>query len=322
MRDKQLKIVLFLLSLPSGSILLLKAYGVSQMYHSLYYLFLPSVLLFFLALVLAYRKSKEVYHLAIIGALGGLIGTFGYDLARVPFMLMGSRIFVPINMYGIWLSDASNASAFTDSLGWVYHFSNGITFGILYALFMKGKSFWWAIGYALLLETIFVVSPFGELFGLASKPLSLAAAYLGHVAYGYPLGKMVQNYDATLKSLRYFKKGLVTGTGLIALATLVLCLFFYRNKEVITEITFNDKSISPSIIRLEYGGQITLNNQMTSPEKQSILIGDAETELLPNERKSVDITAPGIFQVKVKNNQKLKSIFVLSEPVEQFNQAN
>lgn len=289
------------------------------MYNSIYFLLIPSFLLLFGVLGYSFKKNRNIFSLILIGAFGGLIGTFGYDLIRIPFMLMGSRIFAPINMYGVWLTDASTGNSFTDTIGWLYHFSNGITFGIMYALFMKGRSFWWAISYALLLETIFVVSPFGELFGLTSKPLSLVAAYIGHIAYGYPLGKMVQNFDTTISNLNFFKKGLLSVITILTAAIVVMTIYFRDTAENETRIVISDYELNPHIIRINSGNSIQIYNERTGGNT-TIVINEEEFELHPNQELTTKITKPGIHQVKVKDNQTIKSIFILSEPVEKFNQ--
>ncbi|WP_303317610.1 hypothetical protein Q4Q34_16980 [Flavivirga abyssicola] len=317
MKNLHFKILILILCLPSGGILLLKAFGFTQMYASVYSLFIPSILLLFLITSITYKSHRELFHLVIIGAFGGLIGTFGYDLIRVPFILMGSRIFAPINMYGVWITDASSGSHFSDTIGWLYHFSNGITFGIMYALFMKNKSFWWAIAYALLLETIFVISPFGELFGLRSKPLSLVAAYLGHVAYGYPLGKMVQNYTKTIESLKFFKKGLMLSAGAISLIVIMM-LFQFHSETKETEVIFTSQGLKPHIIRVNHGESIKLKSQMNSVI--TVLINGEALSLQPKQEILKKIDQPGIFQVKIKEHQAINSIFILNEPVENFNQ--
>lgn len=310
--------MLFALCLPSGGILLLKVYGLAQMHVTAYSLFIPSLLLLLVLSWYCHKKHLQVFYLVLVGAVGGLFGTFGYDLIRVPFMLMGSRIFVPINMYGVWIGDTAQGNGFTDTIGWLYHFSNGITFGIMYALFMKGRSFWWAIGYALLLETIFVVSPFGELFGLTSKPLSLVAAYVGHIAYGYPLGKMVQNFDTSVESLTFFKKGLISLSALVTVAVLILVFSLKGVERGDTMLIFKDDKIVPPIVRLPSGGVVHLKNETNINHKLQVLVGDREVELAPSGETSVNMPVPGIFQVKATNVQRLKSVFILNEPVENF----
>ncbi|MDO5971426.1 hypothetical protein Q4Q35_16590 [Flavivirga aquimarina] len=319
MKSLIFKLVVFFFCLPSGGILLLKSFGYSQMYHSVYLLFIPSIILLLGVLLFSYFKSKEVFKLILVGAIGGLIGTFGYDLIRVPFMLMGSRIFAPINMYGVWLTDATIGNAYTDTIGWIYHFSNGITFGIMYALFMRGRSFWWAIAYALLLETIFVVSPFGALFGLTSKPLSLVAAYIGHVAYGYPLGKLVQNFDVTITNLKFFKKGLLRFTGVLCISVIVLTVYTNSNAVYDSQIVISNDQLNPHIIRINSGDSIPIKNKRTG-SNATVIIGDEVLKLLPNQDLIKQISKPGIHQVRLKNDQTIKSIFILSEPVEKFNQ--
>lgn len=319
MKNLFFKILAFILCLPSGGILLLKAFGYSQMYTTAYSLFLPSIFLLLFLVLILYYKDRDLFNLIIIGAIGGLIGTIGYDLIRIPFMLIGSRIFAPINMYGVWLTDAAVGNAFTDTMGWLYHFSNGITFGIMYALFMKGKSYWWAIGYALLLETIFVVSPFGELFGLTSKPLSLLAAYIGHIAYGYPLGKMTQNFTSTISNLKFFKKGILKTIPVLTVAIMVIIIYSKTHTENETRIVISNQELNPHIIRISSGDALQLYNKNTRSNTTVIINGEA-LELHPNEELTTKIEKPGIYQVKIKDNPTIKSIFILNEPVEKFNQ--
>ena len=318
MKNLFLKVVLFAICLPSGGILLLKVYGFAQMYTTAYTVFIPSLILLFALLWYCLKKHLQIFNLVLVGAVGGLIGTFGYDLIRVPFMLMGSRIFAPINMYGVWIADASYGSGFTDTIGWLYHFSNGITFGILYALFMKGKSIWWAIAYALLLETIFVVSPFGELFGLTTKPLSLVAAYVGHIAYGYPLGRLTRDFDTTVESLKFFKKGLVALSALVSLTVVALIFSLKGAGQGDAILTIKDDIIEPHLLRLTHGNSIRLKNNTDSQKILQILMDEQEIELGPSAEASVIIPHPGIFQVRAINVQGLKSVFILSEPVENF----
>lgn len=293
-------------------------YGVVQMHQSAYILFLPSLLLLiFIGGYLWYKKDK-LGHVLLLGFLGGLIGTIGYDLIRIPFMLMGSRIFAPIAMYGMWLTDATVSTSFTDLVGWLYHFSNGITFGIMYALFMMGRNMWWAVLYALLLETIFVVSPFGELFGLTGKPLALTAAYIGHVAYGYPLGKMVQNHQVSMKTINFFRKGLVWF--FIAALITSAVLWGVSSKEINGHPNFvlNDGKISPGIIRINSGSTLDFQNQTSSEATFLLPLINEQITVKPGGRSSKVLDSPGIFHVLLPEDKTIKGVFILCEPVEQY----
>ena len=74
------------------------------------------------------------------------MGTIGYDLFRLPFVASGLRVLAPIDSYGVLLLDAHTSSPLSGFAGWVYHFSNGIGFGIAYAAVALGRRRWyWAV---------------------------------------------------------------------------------------------------------------------------------------------------------------------------------
>lgn len=126
------------------------------------------------------------------GFLGGLWGTIGYDLVRIPFHLVGQNPFPPMRAYGVWLSGAAFSNPFTDGLGFFYHLSNGITLGWIYSFLFLRKRWIWGIVWGVLLETIAVSTAFGELFRLRSAYGALGLAYAAHLFYGFPLGVICQ----------------------------------------------------------------------------------------------------------------------------------
>ena len=130
------------------------------------------------------------------GVLGGIAATIFYDVVRVPFLVLGYRLFAPISTYGILMTQASGSSPGTETLGWLYNFMNGTLFGVAYAMFGLGRRWWWAIPFALGLETMTVVTPYADVYGLRGKPDVIAIAYGAHVFYGVALGVVVQRAAA------------------------------------------------------------------------------------------------------------------------------
>lgn len=128
----------------------------------------------------------------VAGALGGLLGTIGYDLFRIPFIIGGLRLFAPIDSYGVLLLDAGASSQLTGLAGWSYHFTNGIGFGIAYAIVALGRRWPWAVVWGLVLETATILTPFADSYAIAGKWDLIAIAYAAHLAYGIPLGLIVQ----------------------------------------------------------------------------------------------------------------------------------
>jgi hypothetical protein len=139
------------------------------------------------------KAGYEVLRLGMVaGATGGLVGTLGYDLFRVPFVAAGYRLLAPIDSYGVLALNATHSSPVTGLAGWGYHFANGIGFGIAYGVVARGRHWGWAVLWAMVLETASVVTPFSSAYGLRGHWDVIALAYAAHLFYGIPLGLLVQ----------------------------------------------------------------------------------------------------------------------------------
>ncbi|MGH8905587.1 MAG: hypothetical protein ACRD0K_03505 [Egibacteraceae bacterium] len=156
-----------------------------------------------------------------MGVLSGIVGTIGYDLFRVPFVVAGGlRLLSPIESYGILLLGAEASSGLTAFLGWAYHFSNGLFFAVIYAVLAYRRHWGWGVAWALLLETATLVTPFADAYQLRGKELLIVLAYAAHVPYGLALGVLVQRGDQIASRLvqhRYPISAMIGGT-CIALA--------------------------------------------------------------------------------------------------------
>lgn len=134
------------------------------------------------------------------GALGGLLGTLGYDLFRVPFVAIGGlQLLAPIESYGVLLLDAAASSPLTAWSAWSYHVVNGVGFGVAYAVVARGRHWGWGVLWGLVLETAVVVSPFADVYALRTADgyrwTPILLAYAAHVPYGYAVGRFAQRAD-------------------------------------------------------------------------------------------------------------------------------
>jgi hypothetical protein len=207
---------IFILAGGSIAALLADIFGIAPMHLVFWFASVPSMVL--LALLGSLSKVGDEWRDRIrVGALAGLVGTLGYDIVRVPFAIAGQRVFAPIESYGLLIADASASSALTSTLGWMYHFSNGITFGIAYAAVAARRHWAWGVLWGLLLESVALFSPFGTRYGIAGQLGPIAIAYGAHLAYGYPLGKIVQNFDAFRYRLGRFTVAIVLSVSAVIL---------------------------------------------------------------------------------------------------------
>jgi hypothetical protein len=196
----------------------------------------------------------------VTGTIGGLVGTIGYDLFRVPFVASGLRVLAPIDSYGVLLLDARTSSPLSGFAGWVYHFSNGIGFGIAYAAVALGRCRWyWGVVWALILETATIVTPFADSYALRGKYDLIAIAYAAHVPYGLAVGWAAQRGPQLVAQLSEVSRR----TTIYALAALVATLLVWHrpfsvgSNRAATAVVHN--RFHPEWIRVPVGGCLTLS---------------------------------------------------------------
>jgi len=164
----------------------------------------------------------------LAGALGGALGTLAYDLVRVPFVyLLGLQLLAPIDSYGVLLTGASTSSGLTGFAGWMYHFANGIGFGVAYAVMASRRSWRWGIAWGLLLESVAVFSPFAARYGLVTDGtiawLPIALAYGAHIPYGAIVGVFGQRSpEVAVQARAWFPAPVL---GVIGVIAVVIALF-------------------------------------------------------------------------------------------------
>ena len=146
-------------------------------------------------------QGEELRRRLRVGAVAGVVGLLGYDVFRIPFALAGRRLFAPIDSYGLLLSGDQLSSSVTDTVGWLFHLSNGVTFGTAYALVMARRHWAWGVLWGLMLESAVVLTPFRDRYHLTDWT-AIGLAYAAHIPYGYAVGAMVQRLDRLDADLR------------------------------------------------------------------------------------------------------------------------
>jgi hypothetical protein len=304
----------------SGLILLAKVYGLGPMHLTWLTFMLPSLLV--VAAIWIYSAKHGSHYTApalLLGLLGGFIGTIGYDLARIPFMLMGQRVFGPISAYGVWLCDASSSSPLTEWTGWLYHFSNGVTFGMMYALVARRRHWGWAVAWAMLLETIALVCPLGQIFSITGNYKAMGIAYLGHVAYGLPLGWIVWRWDAAVTWTQQARRLLRWTAGIAVVAIAIGQFSAYVDTPPSSwqpTWTVEGGRLTPDWLRIEREEFIVVKNYQDTAVSIEINAGKAPVEIPAKGSAQLTFSRPGVFRVHVSTPARSRSSFVIVEPAE------
>jgi hypothetical protein len=293
-----------------GSIAMLIAQvaGLSTMHALLLPLALPCALWIAVAWWRASSKGDSFLTERLrLGLVGGLWGTVGYDLVRVPLHLMGLNPFPPIRAYGMWVSGLDHATPLTDFVGFSYHISNGITFGWIYALLMTGRHWGWGVLFGLGLEVMAVVTPFGELFGLRAFSQTVIIAFVAHLFYGYPLGRICQDRKS---------RGLGVSLGWSGTAIVALAAWFVLAWQPVAGypelsgrvIRIGPAAIYPGVrdIHLPAGAEIMLRNETDRELKARLRStkdghhGTGVEIVLPaKSEKAHTLPAGGLYQLAV-----------------------
>jgi hypothetical protein len=176
---------------------------------TLYILIPATALLVAIAFLDLAKGDRRLFRACAIGAVGGLLAAVAYDLFRIPFVVAAADhigpLWLRLPLYKVFpqfgamilgqsFSPSQPESAYpalTHLVGWVYHFSNGVTFGVMYMALIGSasrRSWLWAIALAVGLELAMLVTPYTSFFGIGLTTKFVVATLTAHLIFGIALG--------------------------------------------------------------------------------------------------------------------------------------
>lgn len=192
--------LLFLLPLALGAAsiatLLLYFYGAAGMGEGVKVLLLPALLLLALLVVWARRTGREeLYERTLAGLWAGGLATLAYDVVRVPIAMSGVPVFKAISYFGTVILGQHTPTVASEVVGWTYHLTNGIGFGLMYAAVIRKPRWWTAAAWGLFLEFAMLRTPYAEVFGYKLSQGFVAISLGAHVVYGLALWLFLRQWD-------------------------------------------------------------------------------------------------------------------------------
>ena len=199
-----MRILVFLLGATSIACLLGEMYRLWPMRVFTLTVFVPACcVLIAMAIDDRWRGDGRLCRMIMIGALAGFLAAVSYDVFRLPFVFSKSwgfagvvpalPLFKVFPQFGAMILGQSDSSSLTANvIGWLYHFSNGITFGVMYAAIVNGqwRRLWWvAIVFAVGLEIAMLVTPYPATFGIRVTGVFVAVTLAAHAIFGVAMGR-------------------------------------------------------------------------------------------------------------------------------------
>ena len=208
------RVVVFILSATSIWCLLAEFYGLCSMRLFTFAILIPATAaLVVLALMDRAKGDGMRWRGVVIGAIAGFVAACAYDLFRIPFVVaaidqvgpdwLRLPLFKVFPRFGALILGQPFDATTTDSqftlvahlLGWIYHFSNGITFGVMYMALVgdaSRRSWLWAVLFATGLELAMLFTPYTTFFGIHMTTRFVIVTLLAHVIFGVALGLLAK----------------------------------------------------------------------------------------------------------------------------------
>ena len=200
------RLLVFILSAMSIWCLLAEFYGLCSTRNFTLAILLPATAaLIALAVLDRVKGDGHLWQGVIIGAVAGFVAACAYDVFRLPFVFAREwnlAFFVPpMNLFKVFPRfgamilggpvDQPTYSLTAHLVGWVYHFSNGVTFGVMYMAMIgdaRRRSWLWAVLLATGLELAMLLTPYPQFFAIPLTALFVAVTFTAHLVFGVALG--------------------------------------------------------------------------------------------------------------------------------------
>ena len=177
---------------------LLDVAGIVAMPWTLSFVSLPALVVVVAIGVWAQRVARQpFFNRLAVGVIAGFIATLAYDGVRLaiqetaPLDYDGFR---SISIFGSLILSKPETALDARIAGWTYHFWNGISFGVMYALVAGPARWYWGLAWGMALEMM-MIGIYPVAFAIKrSDPAFLAISMTGHAAYGAVLGLTAERW--------------------------------------------------------------------------------------------------------------------------------
>jgi hypothetical protein len=206
--------LVFVLAAASIWCLLADFYHLCSMRSFTFAVLIPATLaLVAIAFVERKRGDGRLWRAVLIGSIGGFAAACAYDIFRLPWVIgfaqQAGPTWLRLPLYKVFpifgqmiLGQPIDRSPTVAAhvVGWIYHFSNGVTFGVMYMALVGDaarRTWLWAIALAVGIEIAMLVTPYTTLFAIKMTVLFVAVTLIAHMIFGVALGLLSRRISRT-----------------------------------------------------------------------------------------------------------------------------
>ena len=154
-----------------------------------------------LALWARAKGQDDILRRLASGLWAGGLATLAYDLARVPVACAGIPVFQAVSYFGTVLVGLEKPTPWSEAVGWAYHLSNGLSFGLMYRALVRRPGPVSAVSWGVALELIMLVTPYAEVFGYRREAAFLTSSLGAHAVYGVVLWLALREWQNAKRRL-------------------------------------------------------------------------------------------------------------------------
>ncbi len=207
---KPWRMAVFALTATSIVSLLVEFYNLCPMRQFTFFVFVPA-LVALTAIVAAdiLWGNVQLTSAVTIGLMAGFAATVSYDIFRLPFVFAHAwhlTWLVPhMDLYKVFPRfgamilgepvEQQKYSMTAQMVGWGYHFSNGLSFGVMYVAMLgnPARCGWgWGVLMAAGLEAGMLFTPYPAVFGIPLTARFVEVTLTAHVIFGIVMGLVAQ----------------------------------------------------------------------------------------------------------------------------------
>lgn len=183
-----------LLASTSGAAVLAHAFGLLPMVFSVSFVVMPTAILLSAVMLLHRRQDARFRGFADLlmrGAWAGFLATLAYDAVRPLLRWIFGFSFNPYRampIFGELMTGLPGTHPIAFAAGWLYHFWNGLSFGMMFALFRPRGGEVAGFVWAMVLQGLMMLAYPSFLQVRLEDPGFLVAGLVGHGLWGVVLG--------------------------------------------------------------------------------------------------------------------------------------